>query len=239
MLGMLDDTSLEDVAWLSDRHLVAVGSSLEGPGVWLFDTQTPLRVLRLPGSVFENAEAVHEVAVGKRGPRPVVVVTAGSLPRKLYRLDLPADLAELFTAPPTDAAALTPGAPGFAVAAPLPADDRAARGLPSVVALDPNRFVTVALTHEGSARSPSVAFDGTRVALELRGEMYDPTAPDDAEIGSVPAQGGSLAVLTRNALKDSEPLITAEGTHVLLKTRVEIPRTDWVVSSPRVVKVGG
>lgn len=239
VLGMLDDTTLEDVAWLSDRHLVAVGSSLEGAGLWIFDTQTPLRVLRLPGSVFENAEAVHEVAVGKRGPRPVVVVTAGSLPRKLYRLDLPADLAELFTAPPTDAAVATPSAPEVAVAAPLPVDDRAARGLPSIVALDPNRFVTTALTHEGSVRSPAVSHDGTRVAFELRGEMYDPTAPDDAEIGSVPTQGGSLAVLTRNALKDSDPSITSDGAHVVFKTRVEIPRTDWVVSSPRVVALGG
>lgn len=245
MLGMLDDTTLGAVAWLDDRHLVAVGSGPGGSALFFFDTQTPLRVLRLPGSVFENAEILHEVAVGKRGPRPVVVVTAGHSPRKLYRLDLPADLAELFTTPPIDSSAVA------AVAAPAdlddladPAslaagDDREARGLPSIVALDPNRFVTTALTHEGSVRSPTVASDGTRVAFELRGEMFDPTAPDDTEIASVPTAGGGLAVLTRNALKDSEPRITADGSHVLFKTRVEIPMTDWVVSSPRMVALAG
>lgn len=235
VLGMLDDTSLSAVAWLGERHLVAVGAGPEGPGLWLFDTQTPLRVLRLPGSVFENADAVHEVAVGKRGARPVVVVTAGTLPRKLYRLDLPMDLAELFTAPPTDAAAAAADPAVAELGLPVVPDDREARGLPAIVALDPNRFTTVALTHEGSVRSPTVALDGTRVAFELRGEMYDPTAPDDAEIATVPAQGGSIALLTRNALKDSDPRFTADGAHVVLKTRVEIPRTDWVVSSPRVV----
>jgi hypothetical protein len=239
MLGMLDDTSLEAVAWLDDRHLVAVGS---GPALFFFDTQAPLRVLRLAGSVFGNAEAVHEVAVGKRGPRPVVVVTAGYSPQKLYRLDLPVDLAELFTAPPTDTG--NTGETGDAAAAdptaiPDGGEDREARGLPSIVALDPNRFVTTALTHEGSVRSPTVSIDGTRVAFELHGEMFDPTAPDDAEVASVPVAGGSLAVLTRNALKDSEPRITADGSHVLFKTRVEIPMTDWVVSSPRVVALGG
>jgi hypothetical protein len=249
MLGMLDDTRLDAVAWASDRHLVAVGAGPEGPGLYVFDTQTPMRVLRLPGTVFENAEAVHEVAVGKRGARPVVVVTAGDLPRKLYRLDLPADLQSLFSAPPTDTApAADPALDSAVDPAVDPAldsaldgsDERAARGLPSVVALDPNRFVTTALTHEGSVRSPTVSIDGTRVAFELRGEMFDPTAPDDSEIASVPvAGGGSLAVLTRNALKDSEPRIFADGTHVAWKTRVEIPMTDWVVSSPRIVALGG
>lgn len=236
MLGMLDDTRLESVAWLDARHLVAVGEGLEGPGVWLLDAQDPLRVLRLTGTVFENADAVHEVAVGKRGPRPVVVVTAGTVPRKLYRLDLPADVAELFASPPTDAA-VTPGGIDPTLAATLAAD-RQARGLPTIVALDPNRFTAVALTHEGSVRDPAVSIDGSRVAFELRGEMYDPTAPDDAEIATVPSAGGSLVLVTRNGLKDSDPRPTADGMHVMLKTRVEIPRTDWVVSSPRIGTAG-
>jgi hypothetical protein len=243
VLGMLDFSNIEEVAWLSDRHLVAVGSGPEGASVWLFDTQTPLRVLRLPGSVFENADAVHEVAVGKRGPRPVIVVTAGELPRKLYRLDLPADLSELFTTPPTGdvAAPAAPTVPDDSLAAlMMPAGDREARGLPAIVSLDPNRFVAVALTHEGSVRSPSVSSDGTRVAFELRGEAFDPTAPDDAEIASVAtAGGGSLAVVTRNALRDEDPRVTPDGSHVVFHTRVEIPRTDWVVSAPRFVALGG
>ena len=240
VLGMLDFTELEDVAWLSERHLVAVGVGPDGPGVWLLDTQIPLTVLRLPGSVFENADAVHEVAVGKRGARPLVVVTAGDLPRKLYRLELPADLQELFLAS-TDyaapaAAAADPAVPELAA----PANDREARGLPQVTTLDPNRFVAVALTHEGSVRSPTVSLDGTRVAFELRGEAFDPTAPDDPEIASVAAtgKGEGLAVLTRNALRDEDPRLTPDGAYVVFHTRVEIPRTDWVISAPRVVALG-
>jgi hypothetical protein len=241
VLGMLDLTNLDEVAWLSDRHLVAVGSGPQGPGVWLFDTQTPLRVLELPGSVFENADAVHEVAVGKRGPRPVVVVTAGELPRKLYRLELPADLTELFTAPPAAAAAApVPADPVAALELGRPAADREARGLPTIVALDPNRFVAVPLTHEGSVRHPSVSLDGTRVAFELRGEAFDPTAPDDVEIASVlTAGGGGLAIVTRNALRDGDPRLTPDGSHVVFHTRVEIPRTDWVVSAPRFAALAG
>lgn len=241
MLGMLDDASLDEIAWLDERHLVAVGSGPEGAGVYFFDVQDPMRVLRLPGSVFENANSVHEVAVGKRGARPVVVVTAGDLPRKLYRLDLPADLGALWSAPPVDAAAppAVPVDPAAALDFAMPAGDREARGLPAIIALDPNRFVTVALTHEGSVRSPSLSLDGSRVAFELRGEAFDPTAPDDPEIATVPTAGGSLAVLTRNALRDEDPRLTPNGSHVVFHTRVEIPRTDWVVSAPRVVGLGG
>lgn len=239
MLGMLDDASLDEVAWLDERHLVAVGSGPEGAGVFFFDVQDPMRVLRLPGSALENANAVHEVAVGKRGPRPVVVVTAGDLPRKLYRLDLPVDLGELFTTPPAAAPAAAPVDPAVAPELAVPVGDREARGLPAIVTLDPNRFVTLALTHEGSVRSPSLSLDGSRVAFELRGEAFDPTAPDDPEIATAPTAGGSLAVLTRNALRDEDPRLTPNGSHVVFHTRVEIPRTDWVVSAPRVVAVGG
>jgi hypothetical protein len=240
VLGMLDFTELEDVAWLSERHLVAVGTGPDGPGVWLFDTQIPLAVLHLPGSVFENANSVHEVAVGKRGTRPVVVVTAGDLPRKLYRLELPADLHQLFIATTDYAVPAAPAVDPTAMPGLFAGADRGARGLPEIHALDPNRFVAVALTHEGSVRSPSVSLDGTRVAFELRGEAFDPTAPDDPEIASVAAtgKGEGLAVLTRDALRDEDPRLTPDGAHVVFHTRVEIPRTDWVISAPRVVALG-
>ena len=243
MLGMLDDAELQHVAWLSDRHLVAVGHGIGESALYLFDTQTPLTVLRLSGTAFENAEALHEVAAGKQGERPVIVVTAGYSPRRLHRLDLPQDLSALFADPPVDAAAADPGSldtedparAGMLDEVDPAMGSREERGLPSIVTLDPNRFVVTALTHEGSVRGPSVSADGTRVAFELRGDVFDPTEPGDAEIAAVPVTGGSLEVLTRNALKDHDPRLTPNGSHVVFKTRVEIPKTDWVVTSPRVV----
>ncbi len=228
MLGMLDDVELTRVAWLSQRHLVAIGHQDTGV-LYLLDTQNPLRVLRLPGTVFENAERVHDVAVGKLGERPTIVVTAGSFPRKVYRLDLPSDLSAMFDAPPVDEL--------VAETASVAALDREERGLPVETWLDANRFVATALIHEGRARDPHVSADGRWVVFGLRGEVFDPTEPGDSEIAVVPTAGGSLKVLTRNALKDHQPRLTANGSHVVFKTRVEIPKTDWVVSSPRVVAV--
>ncbi|MCA9711610.1 MAG: hypothetical protein KDK70_37590, partial [Myxococcales bacterium] len=169
LLGMLDDADLSSLAWLSDRHLVAVGDALDGAALYLLDTQSPLQVLRLPATVFENAEQLHEVAVGKRGPRPTVVVTAGSMPRKIYRLDLPADLSELFSAPPLDEARMAERVPVTT--------DRQTRGLPVTQILDTNRFVATALTHEGRAHDVAVSADGAWVAFGLRGEAFDPTDP--------------------------------------------------------------
>ncbi len=230
MLGMLDDVRLSSVAWLSERHLVAVGESWNGAALYLFDTQTPLTVLRLASTIFDSADALHQVATGRRGDTPMVVVTAGASPRRVYRLDLPGGLAALFAAPPVATAE---------------ADDetdveereqfRREHGLPQVITLDSNRFVATALTHEGSARHLTVSADGSTVSFSLRGSMYDPAKPEDAEIGVVSSQGGAIRVVTRNGLKDHRPRLTADGSHVVFKTRVEIPKTDWVVTSPRVV----
>jgi len=233
MLGMLDDVRLSSVAWLSERHLVAVGEDLDGSSLYFFDTQTPLTVLRLRSTVFENAEVLHEVAVGKRGQTPVIVVSAGHDPRRVYRLDLPMALPPLFSSPP---ALFSSDLLDLARDSTL---SRADRGLPSIVELDPNGFVSATLTHEGRARSLTVSADGAWAAFSMRGEFYDPSEPGDAEIVAVPTQGGTITVLTRNALRDRDPRLTPDGSHVVFQTRVEIPRTDWVVSSPRVAAVGG
>ncbi|MEM9460105.1 MAG: hypothetical protein AAGF11_38370 [Myxococcota bacterium] len=229
MLGMLDDVELSRVAWLSDRHLVAIGDTPEASSLYVFDTQTPLSVLRLPSTVFENAEELFDVAVGKRGPRPTLVVTAGDWPRKIYRLDLPEDLSALLSAPPVDPAAVEAQAELTA--------DRQTRGLPVVHPLDTNRFVATALTHEGRVRDPAVSADGRWVAFSLRGEAVDPPEPGDSEIAVLPTAGGSLQVLTRNALRDHQPRLTPDGSHVVFKTRLEIPKTDWKVTAPRVAAV--
>ncbi|MCA9655555.1 MAG: PD40 domain-containing protein [Myxococcales bacterium] len=236
-LGMIDGVELTSVAWLSERHLAAIGQGMGGSWLYLMDTQTPMTVLRLPATAFENAEGLQEVAAGKRGDQPVVVVTAGIMPRKAYRLVLPMGLEAMFASPP--AAEASPEPPvdelGFGGG---PDVSREERGLPAIVDLDPNRFEVTVLTHEGSARGPSVSADGRWAAVAMRGELYDPTDPDDSEIVVVSTDGGSPQVLTRNALKDHQPRLTPDGSHVVFQTRVEIPRTDWVVTSARVAKVG-
>ncbi|MEX1366117.1 MAG: hypothetical protein AB1Z98_23530, partial [Nannocystaceae bacterium] len=231
-LGMLDGVELRELTWLSERHLLATGRGVQDEALYLLDTQTPLTVLQLPSTAFENAVGVHEVAAGRRGDSPVIVVTAGEQPRKAYRLDLPVGLEALFAAPPSEELANDDepvGPDGMS---------RAERGLPTVVRLDANRFTVTALTHEGSARSTTVSADGSWAAFSMRGEHYDPTDPDDAEIVAVPTAGGSPKVLTRNALRDHEPRLTPNGSHVVFQTRVEIPRTDWVVTSARVSALG-
>ncbi len=241
MLGMLDDVRLSSVTWLSARHLAAVGKGPDGTGLYLFDTQTPLTVLYLPSTLFENAEVMHQVAAGRRGDTPIIVVTAGISPRRAYRLDLPSGLESLFTAPVvgSDSTAAVDGEPVDEALADDELPSREARGLPVVVPLDANRFVSTALTHEGSARNLTVSADGTTVAFALRGEAFDPAEPGDSEIGVVPSKGGTMRVLTRNGMRDHHPQLTPNGSHVMFQTRVEIPRTEWVVTSPRIVAVGG
>lgn len=222
LLGMLDETRLSDPTWLDARFVAAVarrGAQVEQ--LVLFDLENPLTVLTIDATVFDGAEKLGEIAVAKTGDAPRLVVTAGGFPRRVYRLDLPTDLEGLFAEPPQ---------PPDTIVEPR-------EGLPTPVALDTNALKVTTLTHEGVARGLAVAPDGSRVAIALADGGLDERNPGDAEIALVPIDGGSMRLLSRNALRDYEPRFTADGTHVVFKTRVEIPKTQWRITAPRAVKL--
>jgi hypothetical protein len=192
------------------------------------------------------------------------LVTAGEEPRKLFRLGMPGEPAQLFAAPPK--LAVTPvGGEGEAVpegrgaAAKLDAlsgdpterpgepvhielGARSGPGglMPSpIVELDPAKFVVDVLTHEGNVANPVASPDGKRIAFAILERSLDrPDAADDEEIAILSLEGGGLRVLTRNALTDGQPRFTADGRHLVFLTRAQIPKTRWEVTVARIVPVG-
>ena len=61
----------------------------------------------------------------------------------------------------------------------------------------------------GDERYPSLSPDGTRLALTTRA-----SSGDDVEIAVAPAAGGAPAVLTDNAVFDSAPSWSPDGSHI-------------------------
>lgn len=224
LLGMLDGASISAVAWLDARHVAAIVRRDDDiDALALLDIERPTQVLFLPASALENAETLGEVAAVKIGASPVLAVTAGQYPRRLYRLQLPAALDALFDAPPA-----SPATPPVV-----------REGLPTIVTLDTTGVTATALTTEGQAYSPSASPDGTKIAFVLDDSGLDERNPGDSEVAVVATEGGGkgLRLLTRNALRDYGPRFTADGKHVVFETRVEIPKTDWRITAARAVAV--
>jgi hypothetical protein len=225
LLGMIDGVSLRSPAWLDDRRLVAIGKPHDGgpDGLYLFDRDLPLVVLRIDASVFEGATALGEVEVGGDEGARLLAVTAGLGARRVFALPLPEALAALFAAPPvaSDVAVLV------------------REGLPAITTLDPTVFRAKPLTFEGDARALAVSPRGTHIAAQLRDAGLDQAgAEDDSEIALLSVSGdGGLRLLSRNALEDYAPRFTGDGTYVTFETRVEIPRTEWVIVAARMAKV--
>ena len=223
-LGMLDDVRLHDPTWIDEHTVAASGRSMYGEpdGLYLFNTQHPTKVLRIDSGVFEHAGAIEQIAAVAGGRR--LVVTAGSYPRKLYRLDLPAPVGELFADPPL-----------MEELGPIERD-----GLPTLYELDSAAMQVVALTRQGYVRDPVVSSDGRWVAVTIDDSSLDEQAPGDEEIALVALEAGEgarMRLLTRNALPDHSPRFTADGRFVVFQTRVEIPRTTWVISAVRAAPV--
>jgi len=217
LLGMLDDHVLGEPVWWESDLLVVPGRSNAGTdGLYFMRPSAPLEVLRLDATVLPGETTLHQAAVVPG--RNALIVSAGQERRRLYRIDLPAAPQALF-------------GPDEAKLAGPPRKD----GLPQVALLDTNRFVAQVLTDHGRAHDPSVSADGRWVTFGLRDEALDRDAPDDDEIAAVSTAGGSMHVLTRNALRDFSPRATADGRAVVFKTQVEIPKTRWMVTVPRSV----
>ena len=96
-----------------------------------------------------------------------------------------------------------------------------------------------ALTREGRVLDPVVGSDGRFAAFELADTELDdnPEAKEDTEIATVEIATGRMKLLTRNGLRDADPRFTQDGKQVVFETRVEIPKTDWIVTAPRIVAV--
>lgn len=234
ILGTTFGPRIGGVVWLDEGHLAALGV---GPSVFLFSIAKPQMVLEIEGMAFDGATFLGELAV-VGGSKRDLLVTAGHDPRKLYRLRLPADPAQLFADPPRlelDAPAEPVDGDAEADTDPAIPPDEPYRP----IELDPAKLEITALTHEGIVTNPSSSPDGTQVVFAIVDRSIDrPDAADDEEIAVLSLAGGGLRVLTRNGLEDGQPRFTADGRHVVFLTRAEIPKTRWQITVPRVVPVG-
>lgn len=218
LLGMLLDAEFGEPVWIDEHHLVATAQSFGSDAIFLLSTEHPTKLLQIRSIAFDGGGELGYVAAvpGKNQ----LLVSSGSFPHKVYRLDLPSDIASMFASPPTPE--------GF--------EEVIEPGLPTIYPIDTNQLVATALSHEGRVRSIAVSPDGKLVAFGLRDSGLDEEEGDE-EIALAPIAGGTMRLLTRNAIKDHSPRFTADSKQVVFRTRVEIPKTSWVVTSPRVVSV--
>jgi hypothetical protein len=222
-LAMLDHGgTFGDAVWLDAVHLAAVSAHPSGVGdaIYIVSLDEPTRVLVVPAPTFDGTDDLGQVA-HLPGAKAMLAVTAGGFPRRLFALELPGTWAEMFATPPN-------------VVAPT---ERT--GLPTLYEIDMTKMAARALTREGRVLDPVVAPDGRFAAFELTDVELDdhPEHKGDTEIAAVEIATGRLKLLTRNALRDADPRFTQDGKHVVLETRVEIPKTDWTVTAPRIVAV--
>ncbi len=222
VLGMLDSTRLSDLAWLDDTHLAALAvNEYDGnSALVLLSTKEPMKVLTIAEGGIPGGVGLDSLAAvpGK----PAIVVASLGPANKLYRLDLAQPLAQLFATPPV-VAGVTP--------LELP-------GRPTVHPLDVATVTATALTHKGSISDAVVSADGKWVAYATRGDDTDPDADSDNEIAIAAVDGSGSRLLTRNGVADTDPYFTSDGKFVVFETRVELPKTDWTITAPRLVPVG-
>lgn len=219
VLGMLDAMRLSDLVWLDDTHLAALGvnESDGNSSLVLFATNEPMKVLMMPSIAIAGAMGLGELA---RVPgKNAVVLAALAEGAKLYRLDFTTPIAELFTAPKLAAGK---------TALELP-------GRPTVFELDPAVVSANVLTQKGSVDDVIVSPDAKWVVYTTRGDETDPDADGDNEIAVAALDGSGNRLLTRNGVGDDDPYVTSDSKYVVFETRVEMPKTDWTITAPRIV----
>ncbi|MBC8068075.1 MAG: hypothetical protein IAG13_07065 [Deltaproteobacteria bacterium] len=218
-LGMLESTRLSELVWLGDDHLAASAYYEVDGSSWIavFSTEEPMKLLLIPAATVMGASSVGELAMVPG--RNAFVLTASVSSERLYRLDLPAALPELFAAPPLAEGRTVLEAPGR----------------PNVYQLDPSKFTATALTRKGTVAGVQISNDGKWAVYSTRGDETDPDADDDHEIAIAAVDGSGERLLTRNAVGDNHPYFTADGKHVVFETGVEMPKTGWTISAPRMV----
>jgi hypothetical protein len=224
-LGMLEEVRLHDPTWIDEHTIAVAGRSTFGEpdALYLLSTAQPMKVLRIDATVLDGGGSIEQIAAVPGGRQ--LVVTAGSYPRKLVRLDLPATVGQLFADPPV----MEEIAPILRV------------GMPTIYELDSAAMQAVALTRQGHVRDPVVSSDGRWAAVTIDDPtLDDPDASGDEEIALVALDAGGgarMRLVTRNALEDHTPRFTADGRFVIFQTRVEIPRTNWGITAVRIAAV--
>jgi len=220
-LGLLEQTQIQQVAWIDGDRLVAIAESqLDGAvSIVLLSVRDPMRVLAFPVSAIEG---ITDAAAVVPVPGKTSLVLATRWSGKLYRVDLPGSWDALFEQPP--------------VAADTPPIEAAGR--PTQYPIDGTKLVAVAMQSRGNARNVVVSADGRWVAYAVAGDGLDPDAEGDDEIAASELATGRTKLLTRNALEDGKPAITPDGAHVVFETVFEIPKTKWRITAARIVAVG-
>lgn len=243
-LGPVDDSDLSPPIWLSDSTLAVIGDD----DIVLFDLAHPDAPLRVDPSIFARAgddghgraPQVSELApIPGRADGVLVALSDG----RLLVLGFDRPWSALFDDPPL-AKPTEDVAPGLDaeldVAAsaedeePAEFDEELA---PPTRHLDAAALAVTQLTRRGRAAEPRASADGTQVVFTIYDNALDQVdASDDPEIAVVPIAGGDLQLLTKNALEDGRPAFTADGRHVVVTTRVDVPKTRWKLTTARAIK---
>lgn len=231
LLGMIDGVTLSRPQWIGERFIIAAADPYAGQadGLVLLDVEQPMLALALPAGLFSGATVIAELGAGGTAADPVIAVVTADDERRVSVLR-PGPLAKLFETPPVDAI----------LAETEPDAVRNEReGLPTVVLLDTNAFSAHQVTDSGGPRNLVVSPNGARVAFRLQGNEIDPTEPGDAEIAVAQTAKGSggVRLVTLNALKDHSPRFSADGAHLMFRTRFDVPRTKWVITAGRIASL--
>ncbi len=215
---VLNGVGVRDVAWIDPMAVAATG---DDGLLYLVSTSAEADVLAVQLQGLGRDPTLFEVAA--RTDKSVVL-TVGSAPRRLIRIDANRSWSGMFEAPPA-----------------LQTDPRTEEDTmdePLAVRLDPSAFEAKVLTRAGKVAEPVASADGTTIAVTVFDRtLDDPGKGEDSEIGIVAADGGPLRLLTRNTVPDGAPSFSANGGFVLFSTRVELERSSWRMSVPRAVAV--
>lgn len=220
-LGMLESTVFTRVEWLDDEHILALIDYQTDGTSWiaLLSARDTSRVAVMPVSVADGAGGIVAIAAIP-GTQAFVASTQDG---RLVRVELPAKPADVLANPPL-APEQTP---------------LVAEGRPTVYQLDPAKLTAKTLADPDGIEDLEVSRDGRFAAMTVSGPVIDADEPYDREIAVVDLSSGALTVLTRNALRDSDPHFTSDGAHVVFATAVDMPRSDWRLTVARILPTPG
>ncbi len=230
--------------WLDADHLAVVidyRMSNAGQSLLLLSRNHPGVALEIGPAVLAGSHDIYDVAAtpstgdgagtngtnGTNGTTPkLVIVARGPQSPSLFRLDLPAPYATLFTEALAEESAAA-------------SDEGTVDGQDDVriITIDPTRFAEATrLTFDGDISNPQVSPDGKWVTYTIANA--DAESDNDYEIGLVAISGESDArLLTQNGLDDHHPAFSGDSKRVVFRTKFPIERTTWTLTTGRSLPV--